>query len=73
MRKSKEVSLSKEDMALEALIKLVTEIKSHHADEHFNLQSLDYANIAMQENGWEIADLGFGRFKARKIEDAQKA
>lgn len=60
-------------MALEALIKLVTNIKSQGADNHFTLHSLDYAIAAMSANGWEIVELGAGRFKASKISDAEKA
>ncbi len=60
--------LSKEDMALEALVKLVVNIKSQGAENHFDLHTLDYAEDALKANGWEIFKSGaFGRVTAKKI------
>lgn len=61
--------LTKEQMALEALIKLVVNVRSQGAQDHFNLHSLEYAIEALKANGWEITESGaFGRVSAKKIE-----
>lgn len=59
------MSLSKEDMALEALIKLVSNIKSKGMSDQFH--SIEYAIEALDANGWEFVEVGaFGRVKAQK-------
>lgn len=65
-------SLSKEDMALEALIKLVTELEGSHTNWHVNQTTLSYAKQALSENGWEVYLDEFGRSYHRKIPHAQK-
>ena len=62
--------LSKEDMALEALIKIVSELMGTITSYHVTDSTLDYANEALKANGWEVYLDEFTRSHIRKI-DAQ--
>lgn len=56
--------LTKEEMALEALIKLATEATETN---HIYFNTLGYAVEALKENGWEITVNEFGIARAIKI------
>lgn len=60
--------LSKEDMALEALIKISAQIISAGISNHFSDSTLEYADEALKANGWEIVSNEFGHAKARKLQ-----
>ncbi len=62
--------LSKEDMALEALIKIVYELMGTITSYDVTYSTLDYANEALKANGWEVYLDEFTRAHIRKI-DAQ--
>jgi hypothetical protein len=59
--------LSKEDMALEALIKVITEISWD--DQSISDQTLNYAKQALIANGWEVYLDEFTRAHIRKLDD----
>jgi len=60
--------LSKEEMALEALIKIVTILESERANYYFHQDSLDYAHKALNANGWEVTVNEFGLANYRRID-----
>lgn len=56
--------LTKEEMALEALIKMTTEITQ---SRHVTVSTFEYVERAIKENGWEIIVNEFGMATAKKI------
>lgn len=46
--------LTKEEMALEALIKIVTELEGSVTSYHVDDETLRYAHKALKANGWEV-------------------
>lgn len=66
--------LSKEDQALEALIKIVRDIKESGS---VSLQTMQYAEDAIKKNGYEIKSIssfieGFCYVFIEKLEDSAK-
>lgn len=61
------MSLTKEEKALEALIKLVVELEDYILEGQVTSETLVYAKEALKANGWEVYRDELARVSYRRI------